>query len=137
MSPSESFGLLSKMTFDLARQRSEVDRLWAAWQTSFFASLRAERKSPRLLVIEKQDSSEYYLCDCERETLTPIPPGLVERMVVTVQIDKDSGGGGAGVDSGTEQSGNDDSVTETDDERLQKAACDPEESPSGGQDLQG
>lgn len=129
MSPSESYGLLSKMTFDLARQRSEVDRLWAAWQSSFFASLRAERKTPRLLVVEKQDSSEYYLCDCDRETLILVPPGLVERMIVLP--DKESAGAG----SGTE--GHDSLTMGVDDERLQKATCNPEEPSSGGQDLQG
>lgn len=128
MSPSESYGLLSKMTFDLARQRSEVDRLWAAWQSSFFASLRAERKSPRLLVVEKQDSRDYYMCDCERETLVLIPPGLVELLIV--QPDKVDAGSGSGTES------HDSLTMGANNERLQEVASDSEEPSSGGQDLQ-
>lgn len=129
MSPSESYGLLSKVSVNLARQKSEVDILWREWQSSFFTSMRVERKSPRLLVVEKQDSSEYYLCDCDRETLIMVPPGLVERMIVLP--DKESAGSG----SGTE--GHDSLTMGVDDERLQKATCNPEEPSSGGQDMQG
>ena len=129
MSPSESYGLLSKVTFDLARQRSEVDRLWAAWQSSFFASMRVERKSPRLLVVEKQDGRDYYMCDCERETLVLIPPGLVELLIV--QPDKVDAGAGSGTES------HDSSTMGANNERLQEVASDSEEPPSGGQDLQG
>lgn len=129
MSPSESYGLLSKMTFDLARQRSEVDRLWAAWQSSFFASLRVERKSPRLLVVEKQDGTDYYMCDCDQEKLILIPPGLVERMIVSP--DKVDAGAGSGTES------HDSLTMGANNERLQEVASDSKEPPSGGQNLQG
>lgn len=92
MSLSESYQVLAKVTKDLARQRSEVDRLWREWSASLFADLRAKRIDAKLLIINGSDSVDYYALDTATEAISLVPPSQI------VQMSRPDSNGGAGAE---------------------------------------
>jgi hypothetical protein len=126
LSLSESYQVLAKVTKDLARQRSEVDRLWREWSASLFADLRAKRIDAKLLIINGSDSVDYYALDTATETISLVTSNQI------IQMSRPDSNNDAGTECNVDIPTREDS-----DERLQEAAQDTGQSPSGGEELQG